>query len=56
MILSTSGIAQKFSDPLAAVVIGGLITSTLLTLFLLPAIYEWMEMRTESGDVGKAVY
>jgi len=25
MILSTSGIAQKFSDPLAAVVIGGLL-------------------------------
>jgi cobalt-zinc-cadmium resistance protein CzcA len=26
--------------PLATVVIGGLITSTLLTLFVLPALYE----------------
>ena len=29
----------------AIVVIGGLITSTLLTLVLLPVIYEWMETR-----------
>ncbi len=29
--------------PLATVVIGGLITSTLLTLFVLPNLYEWME-------------
>ncbi len=55
MALSTSDGAEV-QRPLATVVIGGLITSTLLTLFLLPAIYEWMEMRTESGDVGKAVY
>ena len=27
--------------PLATVVIGGLVTSTLLTLLLLPAIYGW---------------
>jgi len=29
--------------PLATVVIGGLISSTLLTLFLLPTIYEWFD-------------
>jgi len=29
------------------VVIGGLITSTLLTLVLLPVIYEWMETRKQ---------
>jgi heavy metal efflux system protein len=28
--------------PLATVVIGGLITSTLLTLFVLPTLYEWI--------------
>jgi cobalt-zinc-cadmium resistance protein CzcA len=29
--------------PLATVVIGGLITATLLTLFVLPMLYEWIE-------------
>ena len=29
--------------PLATVVIGGLITSTLLTLLVLPSIYRWFE-------------
>ncbi|GMR22452.1 MAG: CusA/CzcA family heavy metal efflux RND transporter [Acidobacteriota bacterium] len=29
--------------PLATVVIGGLVTSTLLTLFVLPTLYEWLE-------------
>lgn len=29
--------------PLATVVIGGLITSTFLTLFVLPTLYEWIE-------------
>jgi len=42
MALSTSDGAEV-QRPLATVVIGGLITSTLLTLFLLPAIYEWVE-------------
>lgn len=31
--------------PLATVVIGGLFTSTLLTLFLLPIMYRWVETR-----------
>jgi cobalt-zinc-cadmium resistance protein CzcA len=29
--------------PLATVVIGGIITSTFLTLILLPMLYEWLE-------------
>ncbi len=29
--------------PLATVVIGGIITSTFLTLVLLPVLYEWIE-------------
>lgn len=33
--------------PLATVVIGGLMTSTLLTLFILPVVYQWMEARRE---------
>jgi cobalt-zinc-cadmium resistance protein CzcA len=40
MALSTSTGAE-IQRPLATVVIGGLFTSTLLTLFLLPLLYEW---------------
>lgn len=46
MLLST-GVGAETQRPLATVVVGGLITSTLLTLVLLPVIYEWMETRAE---------
>lgn len=42
MALSTSAGAEV-QKPLATVVIGGLITATLLTLVLLPMLYQWME-------------
>ena len=42
MAISTS-IGAEVQRPLATVVIGGLISSTLLTLFILPSIYEWFE-------------
>lgn len=42
MLLST-GVGAETQRPLAAVVVGGLITSTALTLVLLPVIYEWIE-------------
>jgi cobalt-zinc-cadmium resistance protein CzcA len=41
MALSTSTGAEV-QRPLASVVIGGLFTSTLLTLLLLPVLYEWV--------------
>jgi heavy metal efflux system protein len=41
MAISTSTGAEV-QRPLASVVIGGLLTSTLLTLFLLPVLYEWV--------------
>jgi len=47
MLLST-GAGAETQRPLAAVVIGGLVTSTLLTLILLPVIYEWLEGARES--------
>jgi cobalt-zinc-cadmium resistance protein CzcA len=46
MALSTSAGAEV-QRPLATVVIGGLITSTLLTLVVLPTIYLWVEKRKE---------
>lgn len=44
MAFATSNGAEV-QRPLATVVIGGLVTSTLLTLFVLPAIYYWIERR-----------
>ena len=38
-----SGVGAEIPKPLATVVIGGLVTSTLLTLFLLPVLYAWIE-------------
>jgi len=46
MLLST-GVGAETQRPLATVVVGGLVTSTLLTLVLLPVIYEWMELKVE---------
>ena len=47
MLIST-GVGAETQRPLATVVIGGLITSTLLTLLLLPLIWEWSESRAEA--------
>jgi cobalt-zinc-cadmium resistance protein CzcA len=44
MATSTSAGAEV-QRPLATVVIGGLISSTVLTLFVLPLVYEWLEER-----------
>lgn len=43
------GAGAEVQRPLATVVIGGLVTSTLLTLLVLPAIYPWFAR--ESADV-----
>lgn len=39
-MLLASGIGSEIQRPLATVVIGGLVSSTLLTLFVLPVLYE----------------
>jgi cobalt-zinc-cadmium resistance protein CzcA len=43
------GIGSEVQRPLAVVVIGGLITSTLLTLVVLPALFPWFEERRVKG-------
>ena len=40
-LLITQGIGSEIQKPVATVVIGGLITSTLITLLVLPVIYPW---------------
>jgi cobalt-zinc-cadmium resistance protein CzcA len=46
MALSTSAGAEV-QRPLATVVIGGILSSTFLTLVLLPVLYEWAEKKTK---------
>ncbi len=48
MALNT-GIGTEVQRPLATVVIGGIITSTLLTLFVLPAFYRILHSRKQRG-------
>jgi cobalt-zinc-cadmium resistance protein CzcA len=43
--LFATGPGSEVQRPLAIVVIGGLITSTLLTLVVVPALYRWFEER-----------
>ncbi|MBD78785.1 MAG: CusA/CzcA family heavy metal efflux RND transporter [Crocinitomicaceae bacterium] len=53
MAISSSAGAEV-QRPLATVVIGGMITATLLTLFVLPILYQWVERRGENISFGKA--
>ncbi|MEV5097227.1 efflux RND transporter permease subunit [Streptomyces rochei] len=47
MALGVTGEGGFIAQPLAVVVIGGLITSTLLTLLLVPTLYAMLELRNE---------
>lgn len=42
----SNGAGAEVQRPLATVVIGGLVTATLLTLFVLPVLYMWFEKKT----------
>lgn len=54
MALNT-GIGAEVQRPLATVVIGGVISSTLLTLFVLPVLYTlWPERSAEDRDAERA--
>lgn len=44
-MLFASGAGSEIQKPLATVVVGGLITSTLLTLLIIPSVYSWFEKR-----------
>jgi cobalt-zinc-cadmium resistance protein CzcA len=44
-MLLASGMGSEIQRPLATVVVGGLITSTLLTLLIIPSVYGWFEKR-----------
>jgi len=42
-LIFATGVGSEIQKPLAVVVVGGLLTSTALTLFLLPVLYSWFE-------------
>jgi cobalt-zinc-cadmium resistance protein CzcA len=46
-LLLARGLGAEVQRPLAVVVVFGLTTSTLLTLFVIPAVYRWVEGRRE---------
>lgn len=54
MAVST-GAGAEVQRPLATVVIGGLLSSTLLTLLVLPTVYAWVEERRVARHVGSRV-
>jgi cobalt-zinc-cadmium resistance protein CzcA len=43
-----TGAGAEVQRPLATVVIGGIISSTLLTLVVLPVLYAWGERKSEA--------
>lgn len=51
-LLLASGPGSEIQKPLAAVVVGGTISSTILTLLLLPAMYRAIEERVERANPG----
>jgi cobalt-zinc-cadmium resistance protein CzcA len=50
----SQGIGSEVQRPLAVVVIGGLVSSTFLTLVVLPVLYQWIEERATSRAFHKA--
>ncbi len=55
MALGLTGSGGFISQPLAVVVVGGLISSTVLTLILVPVLYRLVEGRKERRDLVKAL-
>ena len=50
-LLFAQGPGSEVQRPLAVVVVGGLITSTVLTLLLLPALYGWLGVKKDKVEI-----
>lgn len=44
-MLMSNGVGAEIQRPLASVIVGGLLTATLLTLFILPVLYPWFSKK-----------
>jgi cobalt-zinc-cadmium resistance protein CzcA len=51
-LLLAGGPGSEIQRPLATVVIGGLLSSTMLTLIVLPVLYRWIEQHAEKRVAG----
>jgi len=51
----SQGIGSEVQRPLAVVVIGGLVSSTFLTLVVLPVLYQWIEERTAVPSLSPSI-
>ena len=49
-LLFSSGTGSEVQRPLATVVVGGLVTSTVLTLLVIPAFYKWFAVIPDRED------
>lgn len=55
-LLIATGTGSEVQRPLAAVVTGGLVTSTLLTLLVLPALYKWFAPQLNNRETAQHVW
>jgi cobalt-zinc-cadmium resistance protein CzcA len=53
-MLLSQGVGAETQRPLATVVVGGLVTSTILTLLVLPLMYEWVDGRRQRREAAEA--
>ena len=54
-LLFSSGTGSEVQRPLATVVVGGLVSSTVLTLLVLPALYKWFAVSPNGGPAGETL-
>ena len=47
LLVFSQGTGSEVQRPLAMVVIGGLVSSTILTLLVIPALYKWFAVSLE---------
>jgi len=50
-LLLATGVGSEVQRPLATVVVGGLVTSTILTLLVIPAIYKWFAIDITEAEM-----
>lgn len=50
LVLNGDKTGNEIQSPMAVVVLGGLLTSTLLNIFIIPIMYEWYAKRKKTND------